>query len=131
MHREVRVFREGEGPGVAFAALLVPISMFVGIALVIIVALALGHQSRVARYRVIEKALAEGKEIPPYLLEEPRRRNPVAGGLVLIATGLGLSIALGLAARPVQAVWGLIPLLIGIALLVAIPLRKRLNANGD
>jgi hypothetical protein len=33
-------------------------------------------------------------------------------------------------AGPAQAVWGLIPFLIGVALLITIPLRKRMK-NGD
>ena len=131
LQREVRIARP-EAPFLPVVGMLIPLTLFVCVALVIIVAAVLAHQGRVSRYRLIEKALTEGKEIPPQLLAEAHgRRDPIGGALVLIATGLGLSIALGLVAEPVQAVWGLIPLLIGLALLIAIPLRKKMNSNGD
>lgn len=131
LKREVRIAHP-EAPFVPLVGILIPLAFFVCIALVIIVAVALAHQGRISRYRLIEKAISEGKDIPPQLLAEAHgRRDPIGGALVLIATGLGLSIALGLVAAPVQAVWGLIPLLIGLALLIAIPLRKRMHSNGD
>ncbi len=106
----------------------VPVVMFLAIAAVIIVAILVAHRSRALRYEALTAALKEGKEIPPALLANGHgRHDPLGGGLVLVALGLGLGIALGVVAGPAQAVWGLIPLLIGLALLAAIPLRRRMK----
>jgi hypothetical protein len=131
LDREIRLVEPG-APFMPVLGMLIPITMFICVALVIIVAVSLAHQSRVSRYRLIEIALTEGKEIPPQLLADtPGRGDPIGGALVLIATGVGLGVALGLVANPVQAAWGLIPLLIGLALLIAIPLRRKIKPNGD
>ncbi|UCH79091.1 MAG: hypothetical protein JSU81_03840, partial [Candidatus Coatesbacteria bacterium] len=70
----------------------------------------------------------EGKDIPHDLLTARvrPRRDPLLSGLVLTALGVALSIALGVVTGPAQAVWGLIPLLMGLALLAYGPLHRRL-----
>jgi hypothetical protein len=128
--REARVIRT-EGPLMPVMAMVIPVVMFLCIAAVIIVAIMFAHGGRVQRYKLVEQALASGKEVPADLLVNGHgRRDPLGGGLILVALGVGLSVALGVVAGPAQAVWGLIPFLIGVALLITIPLRKRMK-NGD
>jgi len=116
----------GVGPLPILAFWLVPATLFVAVAAVVIAALVVVHKSRLARYQVVAAALKEGKEIPPQLLTNGYgRHDGLGGGLLLVALGLGLAIALGVAVAPTHAVWGVVPLLLGVALLITAALRRR------
>jgi hypothetical protein len=106
---------------------LVPITLFAAIAVVLIVAILMAHKAAVKRYEVLEVAIKEGRELPPDIFRNGhrRRRDPLLSGLVLTALGVALAIALGAVAGWVQAVWGLIPLFIGLAFLVYVPFYRK------
>ena len=77
------------------------------------------HRLRMT-HETIRQLAEKGLPVPPELLSPPNRglvHGTLAGGLVLVATGLGLGIFMA----QVNAPWsiGLIPGLIGAALLVA------------
>lgn len=105
----------------------IPMIFIIGAVTVIVVAIFLAHRNAVKRYEVLQVAIKEGRELPPEIFTRARapRRDPMLGGLVLTALGVALSISLGAVAGWVQAVWGLIPLLVGVALLVYVPLYRK------
>lgn len=109
--------------------MLVPVTLFAGIAVVLIVALLMAQRTARLRQETIQLAIKEGRELPPELFmrtRRPGRHDPLLSGLVLVALGVAVSISVGAVAGWVQAVWGLIPLLVGVALLVYVPFwRKR------
>ena len=113
----------------------IPIVLIIGAAAVVVVAVLLAHRTALKRYEVIQVAIKEGRELPPDIFRNGRRRgrrDPMLPGLVLTATGVALCIALGAVCGAVQAVWGLIPLFIGVALLIYVPYyRKQKKENGD
>ena len=102
--------------------MMLPIIFMLGTAAVIIVAILMAHRAAQMRYDVIQLAIKEGKELPPEIftrMRHPRhRRDPLLTGLVLTALGVAVSISVGTICGPVQGVWGLIPLLIGVAILI-------------
>jgi hypothetical protein len=106
----------------------IPIIFMVGAVVVVIVAIFMAHRTALKRYDVIQAAIKEGRELPPDIFRNGHRRgrrDPMLSGLVLTALGVALAIALGAVAGWVQAVWGLIPLLIGVALLVYVPFYRK------
>jgi hypothetical protein len=121
----------GGGNVVALAALALPAIFTAAVVIVVVIALYIGHRTAQLRFETITLALKEGKEIPPELfLVGRRRRDPTLTGLVLTALGIGLGVALGAVAAPVQATWGLIPFLMGVALLIYGRLRPKAD-NGN
>ncbi|MEE9457349.1 MAG: DUF6249 domain-containing protein [bacterium] len=115
--------------------MMVPIIFILGVAAVIVVALLMAHRAAQMRQETIQLAIKEGRELPPELfmrMRYPRHPPPLLGGLILTALGIALSIALGVVCGPVQAVWGLIPLFIGVAILIYVPLyRKQKKEEAD
>ena len=113
----------------------IPIIFIIGAAAVVVVAVLLAHRTALKRYEVLQVAIKEGRELPPDIFRNGRRRrprDPMLPGLVLTALGLALCIALGAVCGAVQAVWGLIPLFIGVALLAYVPFyRKQKKEDED
>jgi preprotein translocase subunit YajC len=111
----------------------IPIIFMVGAVVVVIVAILLAQRTAVKRYEVIQAAIKEGRELPPDIFRNGRRgrRDPMLPGLVLTALGVALAIALGAVAGWVQAVWGFIPLFIGIALLIYVPFWRKQKKDGE
>jgi Domain of unknown function (DUF6249) len=111
--------------------LLIPImGMLVSFGLpVMLVAIILYYKHRRQRmaHETIVTLAEKGLPIPPELLEEPTPRTPsdagLRGGLVLVALGIALAIFL----REVHGPWsiGLIPGLMGVALLIAWKIETR------
>ncbi len=108
--------------------MMVPIIFILGVAAVVIIAILVAHRAAQMRQETIQLAIKEGRELPPELfmrMRYPRHPPPLLGGLILTALGIALSIALGVVCGAVQAVWGLIPLLIGVAILIYVPFYRK------
>jgi hypothetical protein len=112
----------------------IPIIFILGAAAVVVVAVLLAHRTAMKRFEVIQVAIKEGRELPPDIFRNGRRhrrRDPLLAGLVLTGLGVAVSISVGAVCGAVQAVWGLIPLLIGLALLAYGPLYRKLKKEDD
>ena len=98
-------------------------------------AVLVAHRAAKLRYEVIHLAIKEGRELPPDIFRNGHRRrrhDPLLSGLVLTALGIAVSISVGAVSGWVQAVWGLIPLAIGVALLAYVPFyRKQKKEDED
>lgn len=102
-------------------AVVAIIAMLVGFGLplaLVAVVLYFKHRKAVMNHETITRLAEKGLPIPPELMEPPRKGNAgLRGGLVLVALGIALSFFF--------AGWGpgwsigLIPGLMGVALLVA------------
>ena len=106
----------------------IPIIFILGAAAVVVVAVLLAHRTALKRYEVIQVAIKEGRELPPDIFRNGhrrRRRDPMLAGLVLTALGLAVSISVGAVSGWIQAVWGLIPLFIGVAFLIYVPFYRK------
>jgi hypothetical protein len=108
---------------IPLVAMTVPIFTIVGAVLVLIIAIWMAHRTAKMRYEVLQVAIKEGRELPPDLFRNGRRRrrDPLFSGLVLVALGIAVSISVGAVSGWIQAVWGLIPLFIGLAFLIYVP----------
>jgi hypothetical protein len=105
----------------------IPIIFLVVAAAVVIVAVLLAHRTALKRYEVLQVAIKEGRELPPDIFRNGhrRRRDPLFSGLVLVALGIAVSISVGAVSGWIQAVWGLIPLFIGLAFLIYVPFYRK------
>ncbi|HSJ98041.1 MAG TPA: DUF6249 domain-containing protein [Myxococcota bacterium] len=96
-----------------------------GLPLVLVAAI-LHYKHRKLRmtHETIARLAEKGLPVPPELLEPPRRgQHGLRGGLVLVALGLALAVFF----HQVEAPWsiGLIPGLMGAALLLAWAIERR------
>jgi hypothetical protein len=104
----------GELVGLVYASLfgfLMPLIFFV---------IALYAAKRREEMASRERLAAVERGIPPALMQRPRHRqraSPLAGALVLLAAGVGLSFALWQSGASEWG-WGALPALIGAALLI-------------
>jgi hypothetical protein len=113
---------------IPLVGMAIPIIFMLGVVAVVVVAILVAQRAARMRYDVIQLAIKEGRDLPPELFRNGfrrRQRDPLLGGLVLTALGISLSISLGAVSGWVQAVWGLIPLLVGVALLVYVPFWRK------
>jgi hypothetical protein len=96
-----------------------------------LVAIVLMYKQRKLRmsHETIAKLAEKGLPVPPELLEPRSRHNSgtLRGGLVLVALGTALSIFLAEVGQPWSI--GLIPGLMGVALLLSWVIEKRLQPN--
>jgi len=115
--------------------MMIPIIFILGAAAVVVVAVLLAHRTALKRYEVIQLAIKEGRELPPDIFgngHRRKRRDPLLAGLVLTALGVAVSISVGAVSGWIQAVWGLIPLFIGVAFLIYVPFwRKQKKEDED
>ena len=120
---------------IPLVGMMLPIIFMLGTAAVIIVAILMAHRAAQMRYDVIQLAIKEGKELPPEIftrMRHPRRRrDPLLAGLVLTALGVAVSISVGTICGAVQGVWGLIPLLVGVAFLIYVPFYRKQKKEDD
>ena len=102
-------------------ALVAIVGMVAGFGLpLVLVAIILFYKHRKAQlnHETILKLAEKGLPVPPELMDSPRRGNAgLRGGLVLVALGIALSVFF--AAQGLGWSIGLIPGLMGVALLVA------------
>jgi uncharacterized protein DUF6249 len=92
----------------------------------LLVAVILYYKHRKLRitHETIARLAEKGLPVPPELVDPPSRGNSgLRGGLVLVALGLGLAIFM----QEMQGMWsiGLIPGLMGVALLLAWKVEQR------
>src|SRR5690349_25033833 len=108
-------------------ALIAIVGLLVGFGLpVALVAIILFYKHR--RQRMIHETIArlaeKGLPVPPQLLDPPRRAHSgLRGGMVLVGLGIGLGVFM----NEMHGSWaiGLIPGLMGVALLVASAIEVR------
>jgi hypothetical protein len=111
------------GELVAMVGILVPIFAIVMGVLLAILAVRWRYKKEIEKQKTIRDAIEKGVELPKELFEDRRSREStpqivLRNGLVLTFLGISLSITLGVFINYLHAVWGLIPLFIGIALLI-------------
>ena len=119
-HEIIHVIQEG-APGTAgeLVPLLVPIASFGCTIAIVAVVMFFRHRSQLVRQDLYKAFLEKGEPIPKELLNKPPSRHAdLRRGVVLLAGGLGLSLALLLANAREASGFGLIPALIGIGFLV-------------
>jgi len=95
--------------------------------LVIAIVLAYKHQRNRLHQETILKLAEKGLPVPPELLQPPERSPSPKGGLVLVALGIALSVFFWERGQPWSI--GLIPGLMGVALLVAWRIDSRSSAT--
>jgi hypothetical protein len=95
-----------------------------GLPLVVIaILLVYKHQRNRMQQETILKLAEKGLPVPPELFRTPERRPSPKGGLVLVALGIALSLFFWERGLPWSI--GLIPGLMGVALLVAWKIESR------
>lgn len=107
--------------------LIALIAMGLSFLLPLVLVLAILHHKQ-RRLRLIHETIArladKGLPVPPELLEPPRARHfALRGGLLLLALGLGLGAFFAIAGGPWSI--GLIPGLMGLALLASWKIENR------
>ncbi len=114
--------------------ILVPISMFGAAVLIVYFAINAQFKRRQLEHKQRMLAIEKGMEVPPSLIEErpkkPKHHNPYTAALVWIGIGVGLVLYGFLfptewCAGPGFYSFGVIPLCIGIALLIANSLNQK------
>ena len=101
---------------VAIATTAIVASFCVPVFLVAII-LYYKHRRNALNHETIARLAEKGLPVPAQLLDPPRPRSGLRGGLVLLALGIALSIYAWERGMPWSV--GLIPGLMGVALLIA------------
>ncbi|HEX6791125.1 MAG TPA: DUF6249 domain-containing protein [Candidatus Krumholzibacteria bacterium] len=109
-------------------AVFIPILGVCGGVLIAITAVIVNGRKKEQEHRERVLALEKGIALPPAAqeaVERPKFSNRRANGMVMTGIGLALTIAMWVNEGSEAGVWGLIPLLIGIGLLIAGAIDKR------
>ena len=97
--------------------------------LIVLIVLIFNHRNKKAKYRLMEKAIEAGREIPQSFFEEKKtKKTPLQSAFTLIGTGIGLFLTLWFVADPAVhnvAFVGAIPLLIGLGKLLAYKMEEK------
>lgn len=108
---------------VGFAAVIAP---FLAGFLIVLVVLIFNHRNKKAKYRLMEKAIEAGREIPQSFFEEAKsKKTPLQSAFTLIGAGIGLFLMLWFMADHNVAFVGAIPLLIGLGKLLAYKMEEK------
>jgi hypothetical protein len=100
------------------APLFVPPAFFVTVLVSIAVVLWFRARSERARHEMAMLFMEKGQPVPPELLGRPRLpASDLRRGMVLLAMGAGLGLALLVAGQPASAGVGLVPALTGLGYL--------------
>ncbi len=103
---------------------LIPIVAIIGGITVAIVAIFVDLKKAQLAQKLKLTALEKGVELPP---EPPQPRPyPYRSGLVWIMVGVGVFVGIWVSTGSVEgAIWGIIPFLIGLALIISVRLRGK------
>ncbi|MFQ5512649.1 MAG: DUF6249 domain-containing protein [Candidatus Krumholzibacteriia bacterium] len=106
--------------------------IFGGVAIAIVAVIMSGRRKELKHQERLV-AMEKGIELPGAPKKERRAtyRSHRTRGLVMLAGGLMLTIALWVTAGAEGGVWGLVPLGIGLALLVSSAMERREGPNGN
>jgi hypothetical protein len=112
-------------------ATVVPVASFIMAFAIVAVALYTGLRKERQRQETLRVFLEKGMPIPSEFLTPKAPRSDLRRGIILIATGVGLSIMFGVLAEPRVASIGALPGLIGVGFLVASKLERRSESAGS
>lgn len=114
---------------VAFSAVIAP---FIAGFLIVLIVLIFNYRNKKAKYRLMEKAIEAGREIPQSFFEESKsRKTPLQSAFTLIGTGIGLFLMLWFMADHNVAFVGAIPLLIGLGKLLAYKMEEKSSKSEE
>ncbi len=108
-------------------AISIPIIGIMGGVFIAVTAVVMNGRRKELEHRERIIAMEKGVALPTQVVEteRPKYSGRRTNGLVMTGIGLALTIALGIEDGSDGAVWGLIPLFIGLGLLIAGLLDKR------
>ena len=113
------------------APILVTAAVFGFTLLIVVAALFARHRARQMRHETIRLALEKGQPLPPELLQPPAARaNDLRRGVLLLALGSGISVAMFLMEKSKWPV-GLILVALGLGYLASHWLAGRQGAPGS
>lgn len=100
--------------------------------LIVLIVLIFNYRNKRAKYRLMEKAIEAGREIPQSFFEETKpKKTPLQSAFTLIGTGIGLFLMLWFVAGHDVAFVGAIPLLIGLGKLLAYKMENQTSKSED
>ncbi len=104
-------------------AILVPIVAIIAGIAVAIVAIWTDFKNKQLEHNLKLKALEKGIELPA---EPPKPRPyPYRSGLIWVVIGVGMFVSIWVSSGSLEgAIWGIVPFLIGLALIISVKLRK-------
>ncbi len=109
-------------------AIIAILSTFGAGAVVIIVLIVFKFRQRELQSQEIRAAIEKGIEVP---FPPPKVQNYRTKGLVWTSLGVALVIALAVAVKVTVAVWGLLPLAVGVAYLLIDKGEKKEEAGSE
>ncbi|MDP4271022.1 MAG: DUF6249 domain-containing protein [Bacteroidota bacterium] len=113
-------------------ALFSVVSPFLTGFLIVLIILIFNHRNKKAKYRLMEKAIEAGREIPQSFFEEKKpKKTPLQSAFALIGTGIGLFLMLWFVADHDVAFVGAIPLLIGLGKLLAYKMEEKSSKSEE
>ncbi len=105
---------------------IVAIIMSIGLVIIIIV---MEHRRKLQQYEIIQEAIEKGVEPPVF---PDKKKDPIRTGIILMAFGLGIGLALGITSEEFRtAALGLILFIPGIGYLIYGLMRRNGNSNGN
>jgi hypothetical protein len=113
-------------------AIGIPILVVLGVFATVITAIVVGGKQKELEHKERLIAMEKGMPIPqpPEVKKRPAYRTIRVWGLIFTAIGIAVTLGITAEAGIRHGLWGLIPLLVGIALLFAGNLEKRESEQG-
>ena len=117
------------GIDAAVVAIFIPIIVVIGVFAAVITSVVVSGKQKELEHKERLVAMEKGMPIPEKPLKEkrPLYLSLRAWGFVFVALGIALVFAIGAEAGFTHGLWGLIPLLVGLSLLLASNLEKKDN----